>query len=174
MKNDKAHLEDLHRLAVAAYRAGERDPDALTAPADGAFLASIGLSAQVLFDYAEDFVRSDEPDCATFVRAAGIRRDFFHGARNSVPAARTVREDELPLREHEWEGIAWLPRIAAKARCFLEGSLCREVMYGCSGDRAFLRKYNLSLPDFLAAVRDSEDHRKTLPRLVRAGSPPAQ
>jgi hypothetical protein len=155
MENDKARLTALHRLAAAAYRAGERTPAALVGPQDQEFLASIGLSRQVVFDYAEDFVRSGEPDCPTFVRVAEIRRDYFHGVRNKAAAIRNIPEDELPLREEEWEGIAWLPRITAKAWCFLEGSLCPEVMYGCSGDRAFLRKFQLTLPYFLAAVRDS-------------------
>jgi hypothetical protein len=167
MENDQARLTALHSLAVAAYREGERNPDALVRPQDQGFLDSIGLSRQVAFDYAEDFVRSGEPDCPTFVRVAGIRRDYFHVVRKGVPATQSVPEDELPLREEEWAGIAWLPRIAAKARCFLEGSLCREVMYGCSGDRAFLRKGNLTLPDFLVAVRDSGNDAGKILKYVR-------
>lgn len=155
MESDNVRLTGLHRLAAAAYRSGERNPDVVVGPQDQAFLASIGISRQVVFDYAEDFVRSGEPDCPTFVRVAGIRRDFFQGPGKRVAAARTVPEAELPLRAEEWEGIAWLPRITAKARCFLDGSLCRDVMYGCSGDRAFLRKFQLTLPGFLAAVRDA-------------------
>jgi len=169
MKNDKERLAGLHCLAVAAYREGERNPNTMLSPLDGAYLASIGLPRQVLFDYAEDFVNAGEPDCQTFVRVAGIRSDYFRRVRNGAPALRTVQENELPLREQEWEGIAWLPRITAKARCFLDGSLCREVMYGCSGDRAFLRKYQLTLPDFLATVRDSAEDRENILRRVRGG-----
>jgi hypothetical protein len=29
-------------------------------------------------------------------------------------------------------------------------------MYGCSGDRSFLKKYNATLPAFLAVVRDTQ------------------
>jgi hypothetical protein len=84
-----------------------------------------------------------------------------------VPGGRIVQETELPRKTDEWEGIPWLPRIAKKARCFLEGTLCSEVMYGCSGDRAFLKKFNLSLPGFLELVRDSGSDVAKIVRSVR-------
>ena len=52
-------------------------------------------------------------------------------------------------------GLPWLLRIIRKAQCFLEGSLCDDIMYGCAGDRAFLKKFRSTLPAFLAVVRDS-------------------
>jgi hypothetical protein len=155
MNSDQIRLKQIHRMAVAGYQGGCRKADKLVPGEDVEFLSSLGISSQVLLDYAEDFARYGDPDCATFVRLAGIRRDYFRKVQNGIPAGRIVPEPEFPRKTDECDGIAWLPRITQKARCFLEGSLCKEVMYGCSGDRAFLRKFLLTLPAFLEKVRDS-------------------
>ena len=155
MNTDQIRLKEIHRKAVAAYQAGGRDADKLVPREDVDFLATLGVSSQVLLDYAEDFARYGEPECATFVRVAEIRRAYFRKVQNAIPPGRIVQEPELPRKTDELDSIAWLPRITQKARCFLEGTLCKDVMYGCSGDRAFLRKFLLTLPGFLEKVRDS-------------------
>ncbi|MBE2204680.1 MAG: hypothetical protein IAE94_10115 [Chthoniobacterales bacterium] len=163
MTNDPIRLEEIHRKATLNYEGGCREAAALVPGEDIAFLASLGVSAQVLLDYAEDFVRSGEPDCATFVRVVEIRRDYFRSVQKGLPSPEVVPESALPLRKDEWEGIPWLPRITRKATCFLQGTLCNEVMYGCSGDRGFLQKHKLSLPGFLETIRDSgRDSQKIL------------
>jgi len=167
MNTDQIRLKEIHRKSVEAYQGGCREADVLVPRVDIDFLFTFGISPQVLLDYAEDFARSGEPDKATFVRVAEIRRNYFRGIQKGIPSFHIVREPELPLREDEWDGIPWLPRIAKKARCFLEGTLCREVMYGCSGDRAFLRKHLLTLPGFLEKVRDSGDDNAKLLAYVR-------
>jgi hypothetical protein len=169
MNTDQIRLTEIHRKAVAAYQSGCRDADNLAPREEVNFLATLGVSSQVLLDYAEDFVRYGEPDCATFLRVMEIRGDYFRRVQKGIPSARIVQEPELPLRENEWEGVAWLPRITSKAGCFLDGSLCKEVMYGCSGDRAFLRKFLLTLPGFLEKVRDSGDDASKLLDYVRGG-----
>jgi hypothetical protein len=167
MNTDQIRLKEIHRKAVAAWQSGRRDADKLAPRDDLEFLSSLGVSSQVLLDYAEDFANSEEPDCATFVRLSEIRRDYFREVQKGIPSASIVRESDLPLREDEWEGIAWLPRISRKARCFLEGTLCNEVMYGCGGDRAFLEKFRLTLPGFLEAVDKSEDDTTKILQYVR-------
>jgi hypothetical protein len=167
MNTDEIRLKEIHRKGAEGYKNGCRDAEILVPREDLDFLASLGISSQVLLDYAEDFVRSGDPDRATFVRVAEIRRDHFLKVQKGIPAGQLVEEPELPLREDAWDGIAWLPRIAKKARCFLEGSLCRDVMYGCSGDRAFLRKHLLTLPGFLEQVRDSGGDAAKLLQYVR-------
>ncbi len=156
MNTDQIRLKEIHRKAAAAYQQGSRDADQLVPREDIDFLATLGVTSQVLLDYAEDFARYGEPDCATFVRVAEIRREYFRKVQKAIPAGRIVQEPELPRKTDERDGIAWLPRITQKARCFLEGTLCKEVMYGCSGDRAFLRKFLLTLPGFLEKVRDGD------------------
>lgn len=169
MHSATIRLKEIHQKAVLAYQNGCRETAELVPPPDLEFLASLGISAQVLLDYAEDFARSGEPDDTTFVRVVEIRWDYLRTVQKGVSADHVVPESALPLRENEWEGIPWLPRITQKARCFLEGSLCREVMYGCSGDRTFLRKHSLTLPGFLERVRDSGDDRAKIVQYVREG-----
>ena len=169
MNTDQIRLKEIHRMAVAGYQSGCRDADNLVPRADLTFLTTLGVSSQVLIDYAEDFVRYGEPECAIFLRVVEIRRDYFHKVQKGIPSARIVPEPELPRKTDECEGIAWLPRITQKARCFLEGTLCNEVMYGCSGDRAFLRKFLLTLPGFLEKARDSGEDPAKLLDCVRGG-----
>ena len=167
MNTDEIRLKEIHRKGAEGYKNGCRDAENLVPREDLDFLASLGISPQVLLDYTEDFVRSGDPDSATFVRVAEIRRDYLLKVQKGIPDRNIVQEPELPLREDEWDGIPWLPRIAKIALCFLNGTLCRDVMYGCSGDRAFLRKHLLTLPGFLEQVRDSNDDRAKLVQYVR-------
>ena len=167
MDRDQIRLKEIHRKAVAAYQSGCRETDNLVPREEIDFLAALGVSSQVLLDYAEDFVRCGEPDCGTFLRVVEIRRDYFRKILKETP--QIVPEPELPRKTDECGGIAWLPRITQKARCFLDGSLCKEVMYGCSGDRAFLRKFLLTLPGFLEKVRDSGADPAKILDYVRGG-----
>lgn len=169
MTTDQIRLKGIHRKAVTGYQGGCRDADKLAPREDVEFLATLGVSPQVLLDYVEDFARHEEPDCATFLRVVEIRCDYFRKVQKGISACRIVQEPDLPLREEEWEGIAWLPRITQKARCFLEGTLCKEVMYGCSGDRGFLRKFLLTLPGFLETVKESGEDTAKILQHVRGG-----
>ena len=150
------NLTRIHQEARAAYEAGCRSPDGIANTASLDFLKSIGVSAQFLFDCVDDLSRYGEPDLKTFIALCDIRAGYFHDVMKGAPAPRTVNECELPPKTDEFDGIAWLPRIIRKAQCFLSGCLCPEIMYGCGGDRAFLAKYKVSLPDFLAEVRDTD------------------
>ncbi len=149
-----ARIGDLHRRAVENFRSGCRRAQEILPADDLEFLRSQGIRPQVAYDYAEDFVKYGEPTVGDFLRIAEIRRDYFLGPMGGgFPAV--VHEPDLPRKTDELGGIPWLARILVKARCFLEGSLCDDVMYGCSGDRAFLKQHNLSLPGFLEIVRDA-------------------
>ena len=148
-------LNQLHDKASANYRAGCRTPSQILAPVDLDALAKFGISAQFLYDAVDDLVRYGEPDKAVFVELAQMRSDYFHITLQGRPPSRIVQESELPPKSVEFEGVSWLPRIIRKAQCFLEGSLCDDIMYGCAGDRSFVKKYNATLPSFLAVVRDT-------------------
>ena len=148
-------LNQLHEKASANYGTGCRQPSQIVAPADLDALAKLGISAQFLYDAVDDFARYGEPDKAVFVGLAQMRSDYFHTTLQGRPPSRIVQESELPPKSAEFEGVSWLPRIIRKAQCFLEGSLCDEIMYGCAGDRSFLKRYNATLPPFLAIVRDT-------------------
>ncbi len=150
-----ARLRPLYDKAVAQYRAGQRGEDTFFTPAEREFLAAIGLKPINVYDYAEDFVSAGEPDWETFLLVAAARRDYFLYEQNCETCTQEISGDELPAREAELGGIAWLPRIIAKARCFLGGGLCHDIMYGCGGDRRFLRTHDLHAADFLRAVWSS-------------------
>ena len=78
-----------------------------------------------------------------------------------------VPSDSLPAKAAELEGIAWLPRIIAKARLKLRGELPADLMYGCGGDRPFLRKMNLDLPRFLKLVWECGDDTRRIVEAVK-------
>ena len=66
------------------------------------------------------------------------------------------------------DGIAWLPRLIVKARAKLRGEMPPELMYGCGGDRPFLRGVNIHLADFLRVVwAAGEDDRRVVEHVKR-------
>ena len=152
---ERQRLLALHAEAMANYRAGCRAPEAVVSEDGLRFLGACGLDAQCLYDYADDAVRYGEPLAETFAEVAEIRiaefREVFGGKMAGLPHA----EAELPPKAAEFGGVPWLPRIIRKAQHFLEGRMPVDIMYGCSGDRAFLKKFGATLPGFLRLVRDT-------------------
>lgn len=149
-------LTDLHREAASHYKVGCRDPKAILSPENLAELTSLGLSSQFLYDCVDDLARYGEPSLETFLALAQIRNNYFTDVLKGRHAASEIPEPSLPPKAAEFEGVAWLPRIIEKARCFLAGSLCADIMYGCAGDRKFLATYGATLPGFLVTVRDTQ------------------
>jgi hypothetical protein len=145
-------LRAIYDKATSLYRSGKRDDAIYFSPEETRFLASIGLKPINVYDYVEDFVSSGEPDWETYLLIAAVRRDYFLFEQKRVPSAKEIRPDQLPSRRAALDGMPWLPRIIKKARCFLEGDLCHDIMYGCGGDRHFLREHMLHPADFLRAV----------------------
>ena len=145
-------LRALYDKAVSLYRDGNRDLSSYFSPEEAASLASIGLKPINVYDYAEDIVKYNEPSWDTFLLVASARRDFFLYEQHGVSSAAEIEESDLPPKPAEIEGIPWLPRIIRKARCFLEGGLCHDIMYGCGGDRGFVAKHHIHLADFLRVV----------------------
>lgn len=166
-----SELLHLHDQASANYKAGCRTPSQIL-PAGGLeTLAKLGVPPQFLYDAVDDLARYGEPGKDVFVELAQMRADYFQTTMHGHPPARIVQEPDLPLKSAEFQGVAWLPRIIRKAECFLEGSLCDDIMYGCAGDRSFLKKFNATLPAFLAVVRDSHgDPSEALRYLTKAAS----
>jgi hypothetical protein len=73
----------------------------------------------------------------------------------------------LPLKTDAVDGIAWLPRLIVKARLKLRGEMPPDLMYGCGGDRPFLRRMGLTLSGFLELVRDCGDDDATIVEAVK-------
>lgn len=125
-------------------------------PKDVAFLACIGCTAQELFDFVDDSLRYDDLDFETVLAVSAIRREYFLNVMRGKPTGQVVQMDELPAKAAAVDGIPWLPRLIAKARIKLRGELNPDLMYGCAGDRPFLRQHHMTLPQFLQIVRDNE------------------
>ncbi|MEI6323101.1 MAG: hypothetical protein WCP60_08380 [bacterium] len=145
-------LRPIYDKAVELYRGGNRDLETYFTVEEKTFLASIGVRPINLYDYAEDMVGYGEPDWNTVLLIIAARRDYFLYHQHGVTASSVTEAAELPPKTEELEGIPWLPRIIAKANCFLKGGLCHEIMYGCGGDRRFLKEHDLHPADFLRSI----------------------
>lgn len=154
--------------AVALYQKGNRDLSRYFTEEEKAFLASIGLKPINVYDLAEDFSSSGEPDWETALLMVAARRDYFLYEQLGKANAKETAEKDLPARKAELGGIEWLPRIIAKARCFLEGGLCHDIMYCCGGDRRFLKDHNLHPSDFLRIVWASHGDDQKVLKFVEA------
>lgn len=154
MKSDvwTTDLRKTYDKAVTRYRDGQRDDATYFSPEEKRFLASIGLRPINVYDYVEDFVSAGEPDWDTYLLIVAVRRHYFIFEQKRAGSLNEIRPDELPAKRATLAGITWLPRIIKKATCFLEGALCHDIMYGCGGDRHFLREHRLHPADFLKAV----------------------
>ena len=153
----------VYDAATQRYHRGERTPQKLFSKSELNFLVSIGCSAQELFDFIDDLARYGEPAYETVLLTTSVRRDYFRLVQNGVPTGKQIDMDALPAKKDEVDGIAWLPRLIEKARAKLRGEMPPDLMYGCGGDRPFLREMNVELAEFLHLVWTSgEDHRRTV------------
>lgn len=142
--------------AEQAWHAGRKAPSTMFSAEDTTFLAGLGCTTQELFDFVDDCQRyNGDPDYATSLAVTSIRRDYFLKVLGGKPATHKVTMESLPAKSAEVDGIAWLPRLIVKARLKLRGEMPDDLMYGCAGDRPFLRRMNMTLPQFLELVRDA-------------------
>jgi Domain of unknown function (DUF5069) len=163
----QAEFRKVYDRGVTAWDEGRRDAPTMFDGRDAAFLASIGCTTQELFDFVDDFRRYGEPDFATTLAVTAIQRDYFLDIMGGKHPGRVVSSDSLPAKTAEVDGIAWLPRIIAKARLKLRGELPADLMYGCGGDRPFLRKMKLNLPRFLKLVWECGDDTRRIVEAVK-------
>ena len=148
---------------IAAWQAGRKSPSTMFTREDVAFLATIGCTAQELFDFVDDNQRYGEPDFESTLGVTSLRRDYFLQVLHGQSTGKIFPMAELPSKPAAVDGIPWLPRIIAKARIKLRGEMPDELMYGCGGDRDFLSRTSLTLPQFLKLVWDSgADDRKII------------
>jgi hypothetical protein len=166
----KAEFQNVWNRGVAAWNAGRRSAGNMFEPADVAFLASNGCSAQELFDFVDDSLRYDDLDYATALAVTEIRREYFLNVMGGMPTGRIVEMSELPAKSAQVDGIAWLPRLIVKARTKLRGEMNPDLMYGCAGDRPFLRQHNMTLPQFLQLVLDKGDDDRAIIDAVKAAA----
>ena len=163
----KSEFQAVWNRGIAAWKAGLRSAATMFQPQDVAFLATIGCTAQELFDFVDDFLGYDDLDFETVLAVTAIRREYFLNVMHGKSTGRLVRMDDLPAKAAAVDGIAWLPRLIAKARIKLRGEMNPDLMYGCAGDRPFLREHHMTLPHFLQLVRDEGDDDRAIIEAVK-------
>lgn len=139
---------------VAMYQGGNQDFKTYYTAGDLAFLGSIGYKSREFFDFVEDFCEDGEPSPSSALLVAAVRRDYFLTVQNRKPSdAKLLTANDIPTFGDTLNGIAYLPRILAKARAKLRGELDPDLMFGCGGDRNFLKNHGgIHLADFLRQV----------------------
>lgn len=142
-------LKQIFEDAVTKYRAGQRGAATFFTPSQSKFLASIGHTAQEVYDFAEDHVGGGQPDWETFLLIASVRRDYFLTEQKGHISNRRIDMDTLPPKSQAIDGIEWLPRLILKAQAKLRGEMPDDLMYDCGGDRRFFSQWNVHPADFL-------------------------
>lgn len=170
MQNYKwdSYFAALFEPCVARYRSGDADYENYYSKTDREFLDSIGYKPREFFDFVEDFSDDGEPSLTTAVMIANVRRDYLRWEMKGEKSSYEIQPDELPKRAEELDGIAWLPRILAKAKHKLRGELSPEIMFCCGGDRNFLRNHDIAPADFLHAVWSSYGDEKAIVEFLRS------
>lgn len=145
-------LRKLHEAGTARYLKGERNPEGMFAEKEKKFLASIGCTAQEMYDFVDDLQRYGEPALETVLLMQAVRREYFLFVQKGKWSGKKIAMEDLPAKTDQVDGIAWLPRLIEKAKAKLRGEMPADLMYGCGGDRPFLREMNTELSDFLRVV----------------------
>ncbi|MCP5535846.1 MAG: hypothetical protein H7A51_06380 [Akkermansiaceae bacterium] len=159
----------LFRACVEKYRGGNDDFHSYYEPDDLAFLASIGYKPRELFDFVEDLVDEDVPSESTALLVASVRRDYFLVEQKGIPSQHEITTADLPTFGDTLDGESYFPRILTKARAKLRGELHPNIMFGCGGDRKFLREHGDIHPaDFLRHVWASGDDDSHIIEYVRS------
>ena len=147
--------EQLHALwkkASRLYAQDRRGASTYFAADEEAFLAANGLTAQHLYDYAEDFTSGGEPTWNTALAIEFVRRDYFLNVQGGRASSVVLDEAKMPAKTDAVHGIAWLPRIIPKTKAKLRGELPPSLMYCCGGDRNFFTTHDIHPAEFLSLV----------------------
>lgn len=162
---------DLFEHCLSRYQKGDKNFADYYSQDDLQFLKSIGYKPRELFDFIEDLADEKEPSLSTALLIAAVRRDYFLVAQQGQHSDHEITSADLPTFGDTLEGIAYLPRIITKAQAKLRGELDPDIMFGCGGDRSFLRKHgNIHPADFLRHVWASEDDDAKIAAYVRSQS----
>jgi hypothetical protein len=163
----KSEFQNVWNRGVSAWKAGRRSAKTMFGPEDATFLATIGCTTQELFDFVDDCLGYGDFDFETVLAVTAIRREYFLNVMHGKSTGRVVPMSELPPKSAAVDGIAWLPRLVAKARIKLRGEMDPDLMYGCAGDRPFLRERHMTLPQFLQLVWDEGDDDRAIVEAVK-------
>jgi hypothetical protein len=151
-------LHELWEKSCGLYKKGRHDASTYFTAGELAFLAANGLTAQNLYDYAEDFTSGGEPGWNTALAIELVRRDYFVNVQAGKPSAVVLDETKMPAKTDAVRGIEWLPRIIPKTKAKLRGELPASLMYCCGGDRRFFKAHDIHPAEFLSLVWRNEHH----------------
>ncbi len=138
--------------AVDLYGKGRRGADTFFDSAQRAWLAANGLTAQHVYDYAEDENSAGEPGFGHALLIEQVRRDYFLNVQRGKPSTVVLDESKLPAKTDSVKGIEWLPRIIPKTKAKLRGELPASLMYCCGGDRRFFKAHDILPAEFLSLL----------------------
>ena len=148
----------LYDKAVKLYAAGRTGAGTYFTADEAAFLAANGLTAQHLYDYAEDHNNGGEPGYDRALAIELVRRDYFLNVQGGKPSGKMLDDTALPAKSDAVQGIEWLPRLIPKTKAKLRGELPASLMYSCGGDRAFFTKHDIHPAEFLSLVWRNENN----------------
>ncbi|MDB6093739.1 MAG: hypothetical protein JWM32_1301 [Verrucomicrobia bacterium] len=153
-----ARFHLIYDHAVALYSKGQRDASTYFDATQLAFLAANGITAQHMYDYAEDQLNGGEPGYDNALAIELVRRDYFLNAQGGKASKQVLDESKLPAKTEAIQGIEWLPRIIPKAKAKLRGELPASLMYSCGGDRKFLKANDILGAEFLSLIWRNENN----------------
>ena len=142
----------IYDKAAGLYARGQRGAETFFSPEEKSWLASNGLTAQHLYDYAEDQTNAGEPGYDIALAIESVRRDYFRNVQGHQASGTVLDEASLPPKDAKLDGIEWLPRIIPKARAKLRGELPPSLMYSCGGDRKFFKQNDILPSEFLTLI----------------------
>ncbi len=158
-----AQFRALYDQAVDLYSKGRRGADTYFDKAQTAWLAANGITAQYLYDYAEDENSDHEPGFGHALTIETLRRDYFLNVQGGKASSAVLDEAQMPAKGEKAKGIEWLPRILPKAKAKLRGELPPTLMFCCGGDRRFFKTHDLLPAEFLGVIwRNGTDDAATI------------
>ena len=161
-------LHALYDKAVKLYAAGQTGAGTYFTAPETAFLAANGLTAQNLYDYAEDDTGGSGPGWDRALAIETVRRDYFLNVQGGKAPKQVLDEAKMPAKADAIAGIAWLPRLIPKAKAKLRGELPASLMYCCGGDRRFFQEHDIHPAEFLSLVwRNGDNDAATVDWVVR-------
>lgn len=146
----------LYDKAVGLYAKGQRDAGTYFTADEQSWLFANGMTAQHLYDYAEDQVGAGEPGYDRALAIEIVRRDYFINVQGGKLSKTVLDEAKLPQKSDSVKGIEWLPRIIPKALAKLRGELPASLMYCCGGDRRFFKAHDIFPAEFLSVIWRNE------------------
>jgi hypothetical protein len=165
--NYQNELKNIWEKSVALHKSGNLNKSEWLSDDEISFLESIGSSLQEIYDFAEDFNKSNEPDFITVALIQDVRKSYFIEVQNSQRSKTVITPDQLPAKSDEVLGIRWLPRICIKAVAKIRGELHNDIMFLCGGDRIFFKENNIHPAEFLRQAWKYENDKEALYHWVK-------